>query len=393
MFILFGKSGCEMCHVVKRILKTQGVDYTYNEIGSLMKAQLICGEEYEEDILGIKEFPFGFVDGTIMDIQKLKERVIEPVLYPNQRYTLFPIQYHDIYTLYKKSRASFWQPEEVDLSKDYEDLEKMSDSSKRFLYYVLAFFASADGIVLENLGSRFIQEVKVEESVAFYGMQTGIEAIHSEMYSLLIDAYVKDSNEKQRLFNGIENIPSIKNKGKWAQKWLSSNRSFAERLVAFACVEGIMFSGSFCAIFWLKKQGLMPGLSFANELISRDEGLHTEHAVMLYKHLKFPLDQKAVYEIVMESVENEKQFIIESLDCKLIGMNANLMSEYIEFIADVLVKSLGYDAIYNVSCPFDFMENISLNGKTNFFEKRVGEYAKAGVMTDNTQVFEFEDDF
>jgi ribonucleoside-diphosphate reductase subunit M2 len=300
--------------------------------------------------------------------------------------------------MYKKAEASFWTAEEIDLSSDVKDWETLKPGEKHFIKYVLAFFASSDGIVLENLAVRFMREIQIPEARSFYGFQIAMEGIHSEVYSLLIDTYVRDTEEKNGLFNAIQTIPIIKKKGDWALKWISSEKSFAERLIAFACIEGIFFSGSFCAIFWLKKRNLMPGLTFSNELISRDEGLHRDFACLLYKHLNNSLDASVVHEIVREAVEIEKEFVCESLPVSLIGMNKELMSQYIEFVADHLLATLGLEKLYNKSNPFDWMELISLQGKTNFFEKRVADYQKAGVMAslkqdESSHVFAMDDEF
>ena len=303
----------------------------------------------------------------------------EPLLRENpDRFTMFPLTYQSIWEFYKKAEASFWTAEEVDLSADTKHWEGLTDDERHFIKHVLAFFAGSDGIVLENLGVRFMSEVQVPEARAFYGFQIAIENIHSEMYSLLIDCYVKDTAEKTRLFRAIDTIPAVKKKADWALRWIGDDASFAERLVAFAAVEGIFFSGSFCSIFWLKKRGLMPGLTFSNELISRDEGLHCDFACHLYSLLARKLSQERIHEIVAEAVEIEKEFVTESLPCSLIGMNADLMKQYIEFVADRLLVALEYDRVYRASNPFEFMELISLQGKTNFFERRVGEYQKAG---------------
>lgn len=310
----------------------------------------------------------------------------EPLLTedPN-RYVMFPIQDHDIWSMYKRQVDCFWRAEEIDFSKDMASWKTLSNDEKYFIKMIIAFFAGADGIVLENLGTRFMTEVQLSEARAFYGFQIAMENIHSETYSLLIDTYVKDRIEKDRLFKAIENFPCIKKKADWATKWINDKRStFATRLLAFACVEGIFFSGAFCSIFWLKKRGKMPGLTFSNELISRDEALHTEFAVLLYKKLLKKVPKKRVIEIVKDAVDIEREFICEALPCKLISMNSKLMGQYIEFVADRLMVQLGYDKIYNVSCPFDFMEQISIEGKTNFFEKRVGEYALANKEKDDT---------
>ena len=314
----------------------------------------------------------------------------EPILTENpNRYVMFPIEDHDIWKQYKKQMDCFWRAEEVDLSKDYKDWEKLTDNEKHFIKMVLAFFAASDGIVLENLGMRFMSEVQISEARAFYGFQIMMENIHSEMYSLLIDSYIKDREEKTKLFKAVENFECINKKANWAIKWIHDKRSaFATRLVAFACVEGIFFSGSFCAIYWLKKRGLMPGLTFSNELISRDEGMHTDFAVLLYTKLQKKISKARIYEIIKEAVEIEKEFICEALPCRLIGMNQDNMKQYIEFVADRLVVQLGYEKIYNSANPFDFMEMISIEGKTNFFEKRVGDYSLSNNVKDDS-AFDF----
>lgn len=312
-----------------------------------------------------------------------KNALIEPILCEdNHRYVLFPIKYHSIFELYKKAVASFWTVEEVDLSKDMNDWNKLKSEEQHFIKNVLAFFAGSDGIVLENLAIRFMNDIKIPEAACFYGFQIAIENIHSEMYSLLIDTYIKDTSEKQYLFNAIDTIPSVQKKAQWAIKWINSeSSSFAARVVAFAAVEGIFFSGSFASIFWLKKRGLMPGLTFSNELISRDEGLHTDFACLMYSHLENRLPYQTIKDIIMDAVEIEKEFIIDSIPCRMIGMNSDMMTQYIEFVADRLVMQLGYSKIYNTKNPLDFMEMISLEGKTNFFEKRVAEYSKANVSS------------
>jgi ribonucleotide reductase beta subunit family protein with ferritin-like domain len=309
------------------------------------------------------------------------------------RYTMFPINDQTVWKMYKKQMECFWRCEEVDLSKDVDDWQSLTDNEQYFISMILAFFAASDGIVLENLAVRFMSDVQLSEARAFYGFQIAMENIHSEMYSLLIETYIKDNQQKQHLFSALENFPCIKSKADWALKWINDKRSsFATRLVAFACVEGIFFSGAFCSIYWLKKRGLMPGLTFSNELISRDEALHTEFAVYLYSTLSKKLKKDKIYEIIKEAVEIEKEFISNALSCRLIGMNSVLMSQYIEFVADRLVSQLGYDPIYKSSNPFDFMEMISIEGKTNFFEKRVGEYALASKEK-NENIFEFGADF
>ena len=310
------------------------------------------------------------------------------------RFVLLPIKYPKIWEQYKKHEASFWTAEEIDLSSDLKDWAGLNDGERHFISHVLAFFAASDGIVNENLAVNFMSEVQIPEARCFYGFQIMMENIHSETYALLIDTYVKDAAEKDRLFHAIDTVPAVKKKAEWALRWIE-NGNFAERLVAFAAVEGIFFSGSFCSIFWLKKRGLMPGLTFSNELISRDEGLHCEFACLLYSMLENKLSEEAVHGIIRDAVSYEKEFITEALPVGLIGMNAELMSQYIEFVADRWIGELGYKKIFNASNPFDFMEMISLQGKTNFFEKRVGDYQKSGVMggTKESQTFSLEEDF
>lgn len=308
---------------------------------------------------------------------------MEPILEENKdRFVLFPIKHDDIWAFYKKSEASFWTAEEIDLDSDTKDWEeKLSDDERHFIKHVLAFFAASDGIVNENLAEHFLKEVGYTEAKFFYGFQVMMENIHSETYSLLIDTYIKDPLEKDHLFNALETLPCVTKKANWALNWID-NGSFQERLVAFAAVEGIFFSGSFCSIFWLKKRGLMPGLTFSNELISRDEGMHCDFACLIYtQHLVNKLPEERVVEIITNAVDIEKEFVTDALPVKLIGMNADLMQQYIEFVADRLLLELGCSKVYNATNPFDFMEMISLEGKTNFFEKRVGDYQKAGVLS------------
>lgn len=321
----------------------------------------------------------------------------EPILAENKdRFVLFPIKYNDIWEFYKKSEASFWTAEEIDLSQDLTDWNnKLNDNERHFIKHVLAFFAASDGIVNENLAINFLNEVQYPEARCFYGFQIMMENIHSETYSLLIDSYIKDPVEKDRLFHAVDTVPCVGKKAEWALRWIS-NGSFAERLIAFAAVEGIFFSGSFCSIFWLKKRGLMPGLSFSNELISRDEGLHCDFACLLYtNHVKNQLPKEQVTKIITDAVAIEKEFVSDAIPVKLIGMNADLMCQYIEFVADRLLVALGCAKFYNAANPFDFMEMISLQGKTNFFEKRVAEYQKAGVMNkkEENNVFNLDEDF
>ena len=305
----------------------------------------------------------------------------DPLLKENpKRFVLFPIQYPAIFKMYKKHVASFWTAEEIDLVQDNKDWDTLAEGEQHFIKHILAFFAASDGIVLENLSGRFSTEIQVPEARAFYGFQIAMENIHSETYSLLIEQYIKDPQEKEMVFAAIHTMPAVERKAQWAIQWMNGENSFAERIVAFAAVEGILFSGSFCAIYWLKKRGLMPGLTFSNELIARDEGLHAEFACLVYGMLKSQLPDDVIHDIVRGAVHTERQFICEALPCDLIGMNSNLMVRYIEFVADRLLSSLGHPKIYGSSNPFDWMELISLQGKTNFFEKRVGEYQKAGVM-------------
>jgi len=321
----------------------------------------------------------------------------EPILRENKdRFVLFPIVHNDIWEFYKKAEASFWTAEEIDLSHDLRDWENLNDGERHFISHVLAFFAASDGIVNENLAENFVAEVQYTEAKFFYGFQIAIENIHSETYSLLIDTYIKDAKEKDKLFHAIDTMDCVKKKAEWALRWIE-NSTFQERLIAFAAVEGIFFSGSFCSIFWLKKRGLMPGLSFSNELISRDEGLHCDFACLLYNnHVINKLSVEKVTEIIRDAVDIEKEFVTDALPVKLIGMNADLMCQYIEFVADRLLVALGCPKIYTSNNPFDFMEMISLQGKTNFFEKRVGEYQKAGVMKKNEEPspkFSLDEDF
>jgi len=312
----------------------------------------------------------------------VSEITTEDLLRPtNDRFVLFPIKHHDIWSMYKKAMASFWTAEEIDLYSDLGDWEALNDQERHYISHILAFFSASDGIVNENLALRFYNDVQIPEARSFYGFQIAMENIHAETYGLLIDTYIKDPAKKQYLFHAIDNIPCIKKKSDWALRWIYSNDNFAERLVAFAAIEGVFFSGSFCSIFWLKKRGLMPGLTFSNELISRDEGLHTDFACLLYRdYIQNKPSAARIRELIEEAVAIEQEFITEALPVSLIGMNADMMKEYIRFVADRLMRTLGYGEIYNAKNPFDWMELISLQGKTNFFEKRVAEYQKAGVM-------------
>merc|ERR1711865_264218 len=339
--------------------------------------------------------------GPVSEISKqyIELEKSDPLLMDNpHRWVMFPIQYPEVWEMYKKHEASFWTAEEVDLSQDNKDWDKLTDSERHFIKHVLAFFAASDGIVLENLGSQFATEVQIPEARAFYGFQMAMENIHSETYSLLIEQYIREPAEREMIFDAIHTMPAVQQKAEWAVQWMQKENSFAERIIAFAAVEGILFSGSFCAIYWLKKRGLMPGLTFSNELISRDEGLHAEFACLIYSMLQNKLPDDVVHDIIRGAVKVENKFICEALSCDLVGMNSELMKRYIEFVADRLLTALGHPKLYNASNPFDWMELISLQGKTNFFEKRVGEYQKAGVMAavggeGNTQGFSLEEDF
>jgi len=318
----------------------------------------------------------------------------EPMLKSDGRRGLYPIKHPNVWKMYKQQKACFWTAEEIDLSQDLRDWDSLKDDEKHFIKHVLAFFAASDGIVVENLAGRFMKDIQILELRHFYSFQTLMENIHSETYALLIDNYIKDPNEKDHLFRAIDTVPAVVKKAEWAMRWMDDDACFAERLIGYACVEGILFSGSFCAIYWLKKRGLMPGLTFSNELISRDEGLHADFGCMVYDMLENKLPEERVKMIVREAVEVERYFICDALPCSLIGMNSGLMAKYIECCADRLLNALGYSKEYGTPNPFDFMDLISVQGKTNFFEKRVGEYQKAGVMAERKQqVFNTVTDF
>ena len=318
----------------------------------------------------------------------------DPLIFPNDnRYVMFPIQDNDIWSMYKKQVDCFWRTEEIDFSKDLADWAKLNDDERYFISMVLGFFAASDGIVAENLALRFMGDVQMAEARAFYGFQIAMENIHSETYSVMIDTFIQNKEEQDRMFHAVQNFPCIAKKATWAKKWMNDNRSsFGARLVAFAVVEGIFFSSSFAAIYWIKKRGLMPGLTLSNEFISRDEAMHCEFAILLYKKLQKKLTKKRVYEIIKEAVEIEKEFITEAIPCKLIGMNMKLMQQYIEFVADRMLLQLGYDKVYNASNPFDFMELISIESKVNFFERTNSEYSLANKSVDK-DIFEFSTDF
>ena len=377
---ILSKSGCKYCDYAEDLCKNLNLEYTRT---------YVTKDELKERCPGATTYPQVFVNSVhIGGYFEFEE--YEPMLLPTlNRFTVFPIEHENLWALYKKAQMSNWTAEEVDVSNDMEDWKSLSDNERHFIKYILAFFAGSDGIVFENINNNFADEVQLTEARSFYAYQSHNEMVHGETYSKLIDKYIRDGAEKKELFQAITSIPSIKEKANWAMRWFDASRPFAERLLAFACVEGIFFSGSFCAIFWLKKRGLLPGLCFSNELISRDEGLHLEFAIELFKLLKRRPSQETVHEIVREAVAIEKSFILEALPCSLIGMNAEKMSEYIEYVSDRMLKQAGFDKIWNTQNPFDFMENISLDGKTNFFEKRVGDYGK---IDDSTPVT-FDEDF
>jgi ribonucleoside-diphosphate reductase subunit M2 len=383
---ILSKEGCQYCDLTVDLCKEYKLE-NKKIIVDRDELKRRCGAQ-------ASVYPQIFINdeliGTYFDFQDYLEEA-EPMLLPTlDRFTVFPIEHEHLWAMYKKAQMSNWTAEEIDFSKDMDDWVNLSDNEKHFIKYILAFFAGSDGIVFENLNDNFASEVQYTEARSFYAYQEHNEMVHGETYSKLIDKYIKSSSEKKQLFEAIQTIPCIENKAKWAMKWFNKDRSFAERLFAFACVEGIFFSGSFCAIFWLKKRGLLPGLCFSNELISRDEGLHLEFAIELFKMLKHKPNKSVIEEIVKDAVSIEKNFIIDALPCSLIGMNSEKMSEYIEYVADRLLKQSGHDKIWGTKNPFDFMENISLDGKTNFFEKRVGDYGK--IDEDSTSI-EFDEEF
>ena len=382
---IFSKMDCKYCTYAENICIDMNLDYKKvlvdkDDLKKHCGSQAVTYPQIKLDDKYIGDY-FAFQD-------YIEES--EPMLLPTmKRFTIFPIEHENLWILYKKAQMSNWTAEEIDTSADMDDWKSLSDNERHFIKYILAFFAGSDGIVFENINNNFADEVQYTEACSFYAYQVHNEMVHGETYSKLIDKYIRDDHEKRNLLDAITTIKSIKQKADWALKWFDKSRPFSERLLAFACVEGIFFSGSFCAIFWLKKRGLMPGLCFSNELISRDEGLHLQFALELFQMLKNKPSEDTVHDIVKESVEIEKSFIIDSLPCKLIGMNADRMSEYIEYVADRLLKQAGFNKIWNTQNPFDFMENISLDGKTNFFEKRVGDYGKIQETTDVT----FDDEF
>lgn len=380
---ILSKEGCRMCDEAVQTAQRYKVSYEKMMVDKAT-LQARCGR-------AVTSYPQVLIDGThIGDNFDFAEHMLEPVLENGtNRFTIFPIVHDNLWLLYKKAQMSNWTAEEIDFSSDLADWNTMTDHEQHFIKYILAFFASSDGIVFENINLNFADEVKIPEARSFYAYQSHNEMVHGETYSLLIDKYISDPSEKTKLFRAIDTIPCVNHKATWALKWFDSSIQFCKRLIAFACVEGIFFSGSFCAIFWLKKRGLMPGLSFSNELISRDEAMHLEFAVELFHMLRNKPTEEEVHDIVRDAVKIEKEFIIESLPCKLIGMDSAKMSVYIEYVADRLLKQLGYKTLWNSLNPFNFMETISLDGKTNFFEKRVGDYGKM----EDSQTISFDENF
>ena len=383
---ILSKDGCTYCEHAVTLCKEYDLEYKQTKVDKTELKER-CGTQ-------ASTYPQIFMNdvlvGDFFEFQEFLEEA-EPMLLPTlSRFTVFPIKHENLWAMYKKAQMSNWTAEEIDFSKDMDDWDGLSDNEKHFIKYILAFFAGSDGIVFENINNNFADEIQLTEARSFYAYQCHNEMVHGETYSKLIDKYIKSSSEKNQLFEAIKTIPCIERKAKWAMKWFSKERPFAERLLAFACVEGIFFSGSFCAIFWLKKRGLLPGLCFSNELISRDEGMHQEFAVEVFNMLKNKPSASVIEEIIRDAVSIEKEFITDALPCSLIGMNSDKMIEYIEYVADRLAKQVGHDKIWNTKNPFDFMENISLDGKTNFFEKRVGDYGK---MDEDSTNIEFDEDF
>jgi len=382
---IFTKEGCDYCDHAVKLCESENLEYEKITVDK-EELQSLCGKAVYPQI-----YVNGNHLGTYFDFQDFIEEEYEPVLEKTlDRFTVFPLRYPDLWELYKKAQMSNWTAEEVDLSKDMDDWKTLNENEQKFIKYILAFFAGSDGIVFENINNNFADEVTISEARSFYAYQSHNEMVHGETYSKLIDKYIKDTAEKKHLFKAVSTVPCIKQKADWALKWFEKSRPFAERLFAFACVEGIFFSGSFCAIFWLKKRGLMPGLCFSNELISRDEGLHQEFAVELFKLLRNKPSKETLQSIVKEAVEIEKAFITDALPCNLIGMNSEKMTAYIEYVSDRLLKQIGQAPIWNSKNPFNFMENISLDGKTNFFEKRVGDYGK---LDDDAEDIGFDEEF
>ena len=378
-YVVLSKKGCTGCDEAFDFLRERDLDVDKRMAD---KSELFGESVYPQITRNDQHI------GGLYDLKHLFE---DPILRPNpNRFTVFPIEYPTLWELYKKAQMSNWTAEEIDFSKDMDDWDSLSDNERHFIKTILAFFAASDGIVFENLNLNFASEVQISEARSFYAYQQHNEMVHGETYSLLLEKYIRDLSEKESMFRAIETVPCIKKKAQWAMKWFDSNKLFAERLIAFACVEGIFFSGSFCAIFWLKKRSLLPGLSFSNELISRDEGLHLEFAIELFHLLKWKPKSIQIVEIIESAVEIEKEFILEALPCKLIGMDSEKMSQYIEFVADRILKQLGLAPTWKTKNPFDFMENLALDGKTNFFEKRVGDYSK---FADNSGPIDFDEEF
>jgi ribonucleotide reductase beta subunit family protein with ferritin-like domain len=379
---ILSKDGCSYCEKSANFLNDLDLKYIKTNVDKKTLQSRVPGASVYPQIV-INDISIG----GYFELEEYFEK--DPLLTENpNRFTIFPIRHHNLWTLYKKAQASNWTAEEIDFSGDMDDWNSLNENEQHFIKHILAFFASSDGIVFENISINFSKEIQLPEARSFYAYQEHNEMVHGETYSLLIEKYVKDHSEKDKIFRAIDTISCIAKKADWALKWFDSKLPFSQRLFAFACVEGIFFSGSFCAIFWLKKRGLMPGLSFSNELISRDEGLHLEFAVELFSMLENKPSETIIHSIIQEAVRIEKEFIIDALPCKLIGMDSGKMSQYIEFVSDRLLKQIGYRTIWNTQNPFDFMENISLDGKTNFFEKRVGDYGK--LLSEKTISFDEE---
>lgn len=382
---ILSKEGCNYCNKACELLNNKHISYTKTNVSKKILQDRTGG--------GVTTYPQIIINdihiGGYFDLEEYFESD-EEILQPNpNRFTIFPINYPNLWELYKKAQASNWTAEEIDLNEDINDWNSLTDNEQHFIKSILAFFAASDGIVFENINNNFAQEIQIPEARSFYAYQEHNEMVHGETYSLLIEKYVKHPIEKDKIFRAIETMPCIKKKAEWAMKWFDKNLPFSQRLFAFICVEGVFFSGSFCAIFWLKKRGLMPGLSFSNELISRDEGLHVDFAIELLGMLQNKPSENAIHRIIKDAVQIEKEFILDALPCKLIGMDSSKMSQYIEFVSDRLLAQLGYSSIWNSTNPFDFMENIALDGKTNFFEKRVGDYGK--LLSEKT--ITFDEDF
>ena len=390
--IIYSRDNCSYCTKAKELFATHGIQYEENKLDNIKELR----EKFQEFALVPKSFPQIFYKGTyIGGYTNLRDRLEEPLLVDNpDRFVVFPIKYQDMFEMYKKAVASFWTVEEVDFSKDISDWEKMTEDERKFVKNILAFFASSDGIVMENLMGNFCKEVQVPEARQFYAFQTFIESVHSEMYSLLIDTYVKDTAERDHLFHAVQTIPAVKGKAEWAMKWLDPTRSFGERLVAFVAVEGLLFSSSFCSIFYLKQRNLLPALAFSNDLIARDEAMHQSFGELLFSHIKNKPTKKVVQDIIKDAVAIEQSFTRDSISCALIGMNSDLMCQYVEYIGDRISTNLGYGKIYKSENPFDFMTSWGLDGKSNFFEKRESSYRRARVLqTEDDKKFELTTDF